>query len=88
MRGRLGCWASSQFVFCFPGEEASEECQQCSPFPSLATFRGENSFYVRFLETDSRNLLKRGRRGGGEKLGDGAFYRRRSLTSRQKAAGI
>ena len=27
----------------------------------LCVFRGENSFYVRFLETDSRNLLKRRR---------------------------
>ena len=32
----------------------------------LRVFRGENSFYVRFLETDSVNLLKRRRK---EKLG-------------------
>ena len=49
----------------------------------LCVFRGENSFYVRFLETDSGNLLKTRRETWG------AFYRRRrSLTSREKAAGI
>ena len=94
MQGRLGMRAGlvPNLYFVSPEKMRVKNANNVplSP-PSLATFRGENSFYVRFLETDSRNLLKRGRETRGWRILSAALIdvtpkSRRNLKSAAKCA--